>query len=132
GRGARGVSPALRSASRLTDVSCSSMSPQGVERLDELRRQRRFDLQHVPQPRMTEPQAKRMQRLPGQQHLIRLRVEVRHQVRQPQTVAAAIDLVRENGAADARQVDANLMRPPGPRLYAAKCEAAKALDHFVI
>src|SRR5262249_8929744 len=36
------------------------------------------------------------------------------------------------GAADARQVDADLVCPSRPRLDAAKAEAAETLDHFIV
>src|SRR5262249_35676658 len=52
-------------------------------------------------------------------------------VRETKRVAAAVDLVGQHRATDARQVHANLVRAARARLDAAERVTAKTLDHFV-
>jgi hypothetical protein len=56
----------------------------------------------------------------------------RHHVRQQEPVAAAVLLVRQHRAADELQVDADLVRPPGPRLYLHQRVPAEPLQHLVV
>jgi hypothetical protein len=79
-----------------------------------------------------EAQPEGVQRLPRQEHLVAVGSDGPVEVRQAQAVAAAVDLVGQDGAADAGEVDADRVGAAGARVAAAVGVAAEALDHLVV
>src|SRR5258708_24594954 len=111
---------------RLTDRLLSPL-PQSFKSLTQVIRKRRFKLHPPAESRVLEPQPEGMQCLPVQQYTIvfarRFAIEVGHS----QVVAAAIGLVRQYPAADAREVNADLVRSPSPRLASDESGTPEAL-----
>src|SRR5581483_127650 len=107
------------------------MLPQDRQRLQEILGQRRFGGDDLALLGMDETQPAGVQCLPRHQHLVLGGIKVRDQVGQLQAIAAAVDLVGQHRAADARQVHADLVRAPGARLDAAQRVAAETLQHLV-
>src|SRR5262245_32081166 len=108
------------------------MQTQCLKRFLELFWKRRLDLDNAFRARMAEAQPVGVQCLPRQDQLVLFRLEVGNQIRQAEGIAAAVNLVGENGTAEAGQVNANLMRSPRSRQQANVGKAAKALDNLVI
>ena len=113
--------------------SAATILSQGCQCLLKFRRQRSLQLQRRSKARMTQTQPKGVQRLTTAGAIRPARSSRSgNKIRQVQTIAAAVDLVGQHRAADARQVNADLMRPSGARLNATKAEAAETFDHLVI
>src|SRR5690606_2542288 len=83
-------------------------------------------------PGVEEAQAVGVQRLAGQEGAVLFGGEAVDQVAEVEAVAAAVELVGEDGVADAGEVDPDLVGPAGAGLDAAVGVAGEALDRLVV